>query len=520
MLAFRSPPPKIALAASFERPFEPYPTAVAAARTCYTGKGVVGPGDSSAETKERIGKSIYEAGHHTTFQHGHVLFTLEGVSRQFLWSFLHSHPFYNSEQVSQRYTKVKAGSFVVPDFKDPEAQAIYEAQLERAMARYESLARRLYDGCAGHFFSRFKARRSQPERWKKDIGKRAYEIARYVLPVATTAHLYHTVSILTLLRYQRLADSHDVPSEQRAVVDAMVAAVRARDPELSHVVRDPIPLEATPEAAFLAVQAARPTRAFREEFDASLGGARSRLTGRKQDNVRLVADAVREVLGLPRAGLDDAAAVGKALDPALNPLLGETLNLTTHSKLSRALHHAHYTFRKKLSHTADSQDQRHRMTPGSRPLLAAHVDGEPDYVVPGLIEDPAADPEAVREYHEAMEEAWGAMRALRARGAPEEAVLYLLPNAASVRFSESSDLLNLRHKHLMRLCYNAQEEIWRASLDEASQITEVEPEIGRHLLPPCTARLAARVKPYCPEGDRYCGVMVWKLALDEYRRVI
>jgi hypothetical protein len=35
----------------------------------------------------------------------------------------------------------------------------------------------------------------------------------------------------------------------------------------------------------------------------------------------------------------------------------------------RALQHANYTFAKKISHTADSQDQRHRMVPGSRPLL-------------------------------------------------------------------------------------------------------------------------------------------------------
>ena len=44
---------------------------------------------------------------------------------------------------------------------------------------------------------------------------------------------------------------------------------------------------------------------------------------------------------------------------------------------------------------------------------------------------------------------------------------YLLPNSVSVRFTESADLLNLWHKHAMRLCYNAQEEIWQASVEEA-----------------------------------------------------
>jgi thymidylate synthase ThyX len=98
--------------------------------------------------------------------------------------------------------------------------------------------------------------------------------------------------------------------------------------------------------------------------------------------------------------------------------------------------------------------------------------------------------------------------------------MYLLPNAVSVRFTESADLLNLHHKHAMRLCYNAQEEIWRASLDEAQQIREINPTIGQFLLPPCTLRDLAHARPVCPEGERYCGVKVWRLKLSQYERVI
>ena len=93
-------------------------------------------------------------------------------------------------------------------------------------------------------------------------------------------------------------------------------------------------------------------------------------------------------------------------------------------------------------------------------------------------------------------------------------------NGASVRMTESADLLNLHHKLKSRLCYNAQEEIWRASLDETRQIRDVNPIIGRYLLPPCGLRLMTGTRPLCPEGDRYCGVPVWKLAIDQYSRVI
>ncbi len=205
------------------------------------------------------------------------------------------------------------------------------------------------------------------------------------------------------------------------------------------------------------------------------------------------------------------------LDPSRNRVLGETLTLTTHDKLSRALFHPSYTFRKKLSHTADSQDQRHRMTPASRPALPAYLSEEPDFIVPMLVDDV---PEAAALYHGTMEETWTAIGELRARGVSDEFAAYLLPNAVAIRFTESADLLNLHHKFAMRLCYNAQEEIWRASLDETLQIREVNPRIGPWLLPPCTLRHLAAVRPVCPEGERFCGVTVWRQDATAYTRAL
>jgi hypothetical protein len=289
----------------------------------------------------------------------------------------------------------------------------------------------------------------------------------------------------------------------------MVDEVLRHDPLYEAVLQDPIPLEETPEYALF--QSARELRtseaAFREEFDAELAGRVSRLVDWKANNEEVLAASVREILGLPRAALSDDEAIRLVLDPGRNRLLGETLTLTTHGKVSRAMFHPSYTFRKKLSHTADSQDQRHRMTPGSRPALTAYLSGEPDYIVPMLVpEVPAAN----GLYRETMEETWEAINALRSRGVAGEHAAYLLPNAVAIRFTESADLLNLHHKFAMRLCYNAQEEIWRASLDEALQIREVNPRIGPWLMPPCTLRHLAAVRPVCPEGERFCGVTVWR----------
>jgi thymidylate synthase ThyX len=515
---FSSPPPKVRLVNAFARPFE---NVVATARTCYSAKGIITEDQASArpERRDALARSIYGAGHHTTFQHAHFQFALENVSRQFLWSFLHSHPFYNSEQVSQRYVEVKAGHFAVPPMLSAERE-IFEATARRQQAAYEKLTDLLTPLAGERYFGIFpgRTRGDGRVRFAGAVQKRAQEIARYVLPVATFAYLYHTVSGITLFRYWRLCESFDTPTEQREVVGRMVEEVLRHDPLYRAVLEDPIALEDTPEhAAFVAAHERGPAsdRAFREEFDQELSGRVSRLVDWKANNESILASAVREVLGLPRAALSDEDAIRQVLDPALNPLLGETLTLTTHGKLSRALFHPSYTFRKKLSHAADSQDQRHRMTPASRPMLRAYLTDEPDYVVPMLIPDV---PEAAELYRRTMEETWESIALLRSRGVADEYAAYLLPNAVSIRFTESADLLNLHHKFAMRLCYNAQEEIWRASLDEALQIRDVNPAIGRWLLPPCTLRHHAGVRPVCPEGDRFCGVVVWKQDAADYRR--
>ncbi len=508
-----TPQPRVRLVNAFSRPYE---NAVATARTCYSAKGIVTPDDvhRQPELRDRIARSVYAAGHHTTFQHAHFQFTLENVSRLFIWDFLHSHPFYNSEQVSQRYVRVHPTNVLVPPLEG-RAREVYQEAVAFQMEAYERLIVLLLPTAEAHYYARFPAHRpkegERPHRLaRRRIPRKAQEVARYVLPLATTAYLYHTISLVTLMRYYRLARQYDVPTETETVVRAMVDAVLAWDPQLAQVLEEPIPLEETVEYRFWQAAHYRRgwQRAYREEFDAMLGGYRSRLVAHTPNAEALIAQAVREVLGVPRRHLADEEAIALVLDPARNSYLAEALNLTFHSKLMRTLHHVSYTFRKKLSHTADSQDQRHRLTPGSRPMMTAYVSEEPDYITPALVRDNA---KAEAYYHQVMARIWEFMGQLRRLGAPVEYVAYLLPNGVAIRFTESGSFLALHHKLRMRLCYNAQEEILTASQEEARQIAEVSPLLGRYLGPPCRLRYLAGVRPYCPEGERYCGVPVWRV---------
>lgn len=517
--------PHVELVNAFAQPFN---NAVATARTCYASRIItaadVDKDDRSRAQRDAIAKSTYDAGHHTTLQHATFQFALSRVSRQLLWSFLHAHPFYNSEQVSQRYVTVRRESVYVPPSVTGPMQSIYRDAIAVQTRAYHELAELLFEPAQEAFFAIFPARRKAPAQWRSAIVKRAQEAARYVLPIATHAHLYHTVSGLTLHRYRRTCEAIDVCDEARLLVARMVAAVDAHDPLFFKEAEDPIPLEETHEFLALA-QSARSSssasseaRAFCDGFDAQLGGKLAVLSDWGHRAEETLGEAVRAVMGVDQLQLSDAAALELVLSPAKNPQLSGALNVAAHGKLSRALTHVHYTFQKKLSHAADSQDQRHRLTPGTRPHLHRHfVSGRPDVILPSLIEQDARARDLCARVFSST---WKAIDTLIDGGVAPPDAMYLLPNATTVRFHASGSLLGWHHKWTARLCYNAQEEIWRASLDEVAAVEAVHPRIARYILPPCGLRHLAKTRPICPEGARFCGVPVWKLPREAYVRSI
>ena len=212
------------------------------------------------------------------------------------------------------------------------------------------------------------------------------------------------------------------------------------------------------------------------------------------------------MLGLTESACPDDEAIDRLLNPARNTYRLETLNVGVHAPIMRALQHANFTFAKKISHTADSQDQRHRMVPGSRPLLVLTDTRAPDFLTPMLI---AGNARAREVYERAMTDAWLAKNELLDRGVPREIALYLLPNAKAIRLVESGSLLHLLHKWTMRTCFNAQEEIYQASMEEVEQVRAALPAFGRYLGPPCYIR-AGVASPICTEGSHFCGVKVWQ----------
>jgi thymidylate synthase ThyX len=338
----------------------------------------------------------------------------------------------------------------------------------RAWDRYAELSAILKDDAYGILKElRYVRSTTNPERLKqieKDAEKRAIETARYVVPIAAFTSMVHTISGIVLHRLHRMMNTGDAPYEARQVIAEMVGLVKQWDPYFFEKVGlSPIAEEDVPEAGFPAPR--QGADCFAREFDARLDGRWSRLRDVSPEAEEIVAESVRSVFGLTAAEMPDDEALDRVMNPARNRYRLEVLNVSYHSPSMRALHHANYVFEKKLSHTADSQDQRHRMVPASRPLMTFADTANPDYITPRLI---ASNPRAKAVYDEAMREAWSAKNELLALGVPLEFALYVLPNAKTLRFIESGSLLALLHKWTMRSCFNAQEEIYLAGALGAS----------------------------------------------------
>lgn len=489
-----------------DSPNDPWALGAGSARTCYSSKGIITPEKvhASEEVSQRVAEATLKSGHLTTRQHANFVFGIDKISRNLIWQVLHSHPYYNSEQVSQRYVALSAKEhwYVLPLSLQKDKHS--DQLMQRSLETYQKLVEILKPVVSEIYFGIHRLKARTPEKYAKEIEKKAMEVARYVLPLSTTAYLYHTISALTLYRYAAtmLQTGH---SEQIVFVLRMIEAIAEKHPELLKEIPSPEPAT---EQKLLPEEIAK----AHKEFDALLHGKTAQVLN-PQINKDTLRTAWLSATGTPAPGT--ASILQSLLTAKENPESASPLYPLTMDAKSRILNVLTFQIGKKISHTADSQAQRHRTIPGTRPLLAHSMSLETEYITPALIHE---SPEAQKIYNEYMDESFKLIRHLHTNGTNLTDLTYLLPNAFPVRYVESADLMNLFHRFKSRLCYNAQEEIYASTREEALQITQSIPELSGLLAPPCALREG--IKPRCPEGNHFCGVKVWNLPLNEQMRIL
>ncbi len=318
--------------------------------------------------------------------------------------------------------------------------------------------------------------------------------------------MVHTVSGITLHRLRRMAASGDAPYEAREVIGRMVDLVRQVDPFFFEKVGcEELPADALPETHFQ-----RPTAdgdRFAREFDRRLNGRVSRLVDASPRAEESVAEAVRVTFGLSADELTDDEAIERVMNPALN-----RYRLEVHERVVPLAADARAASR--VVHVREAPEP-HRGLAGSAAPDGARVASAD--VVRGhrraRLRDAAAhrgkSAGHARCTTRAMRAAWDAKNRLLALGVPLEFAMYVLPNAKTLRMVESGSLLALMHKWLMRTCFNAQEEIYLASMDELDAVRLLHPRLARFIGPPCVVRNGL-IAPRCTEGTHFCGIPVWR----------
>ncbi len=439
--------------------YKPTDIAVGSARSCYFGKHIVTPEDAAKwDKKNELLDSIFKAGHHTTLMHYHFTILIEGMSRLLIWRMLHSHPFYNSEQVSQRYAKMKIENFTYPKNADKEKWKKY---YEKMFFYYEELIEKLTP----------EIEKVLPKFKKKEAKKRAQEFARYLLPQGMNAHLYHTINVITALRYITAA-------------------------------------KVMPEANEEAKEFAKKLEIEMLRIDENLAPL---IDFAKNEKVVFPKIDIEKIKKAKNIG-DEKVKVFDIVDYdfELNENFAGVMRLSS-MLLDESILGGFNSYIK-LSLSADAQNQRHRRSPAVRPKLEDIY--KRDYYIPPIIQG-----ESLEIYKRAVEESYEFFEKERdVLGFGEAA--YALLNAHNIEIVEHDDFNEFAHKAQMRLCYNAQEEIFDIVYEQVKQLKKAGVKAADKFLPPCSIRYAQGIRPVCPEGERFCGVKVWKLGFDEYERVI
>ena len=440
--------------------YKPTDIAVGSARSCYFGKNIVPP-ESAAnwDKKNELLNSIFKAGHHTTLMHYHFTFLIEGMSRLLIWRLLHSHPFYNSEQVSQRYAKMKIDNFTYPKNAD---KTKWQNYYEKMFKYYEILIEKLTP----------EIKKVLPKFKQKEAAKKAQEFARYLLPLGMNAHLYHTVNAVTALRYITAVKS--IP-EAKDEAEEFAAKIET---EMLKIDKNLAPL----------IEFAKNAPSVFPEID--IEKIKQEKNIKKDIEVFDIVDYDFE-LNSNYAGVLRLS----------NIWLDESILGSFNSYI-------------KLSLSADAQNQRHRRSPAVRAKLKDIY--KRDFYIPSIIEQNA---EIKKLYNDAVNYSYDFFEAQREILGFREAV-YALLNAHNIEIIEHDDFNEFAHKAQMRLCYNAQEEIFDITYKQVKALKERGVKAADKFLPPCAVRKIQNLKPVCPEGDRFCGIKVWKLDFNDYERVV
>ena len=242
----------------------PVKTVAAAAKLCYSPSSIETIRDGLTDEKASgFVQMLAEIGHESPIEHASFTFGIEGVSRSLLAQ-ITRHRIASYSVQSQRYVREAQFEYVLPPAiaADPEAKALFEADMARAQADYDALADRL----SAKYKAEYLAAGVEEKKAARDAEKKAIEDARFVLPNACATKMIVTMNARSLYNFFSHRCCNRAQWEIRDLATEMLRLCREVAPELFSKAGPPCLRGACPEGKMTCGRAAK----VRERF-ASLG---------------------------------------------------------------------------------------------------------------------------------------------------------------------------------------------------------------------------------------------------------
>lgn len=425
-----------------------------AARTCYSSKipKKIRPLDIEGQ--------LFNPGHHTPFEHFFLTFAIEDIPVGDITFGLHLvHPFYNTDQRSGRY----AGKmFWRPPFKTVEeyisvSWPTVKEEMKRKVINYLRKEISIFRDNHSQItdLARYFLKKERPfisrENLEKNAPKIAQEQLRMFIPIIFPTGLIHTIDLITLASLYRTAWSPGM----REVSKQMAEIVVTQFPDLSFMF---------------------PERKERySEWVPRLEDNKIRIATKPSLRILNIEESIEELEEPP---LPSPEMIGP-LD--LLPFSPQFMNNNL-IRLNSVI---------EVSLATMGQDQRHRGIQRGEPSFTRK------FYLPPLLQE-------AKMYQVAEEtmKQWFSFR----NKLPSTLWTLLAPYGAMVKYKKSGPLNAVIHEQSKRLCWLAQEEIYQISCILREELEKISCHKYLQLLePPC---LAGK----CPEGNRYCGRDLHKVA--------
>src|SRR6185312_5935174 len=141
---------------------------------------------SSQRAEQFLNTFYFQYGHRSIADLAHVAFAIERLSL-LAAIILVDEQRWDGQERSTRYQNFRKSGWYLPEFGEAEqARATYEATIERLFADYHAVS----EGVLASFMAKTeRPAEMKPETFERTLRARAFDVARYLLPLATNTSL-------------------------------------------------------------------------------------------------------------------------------------------------------------------------------------------------------------------------------------------------------------------------------------------------------------------------------------------